>query len=203
MILGRQILTSKPDLMWRFLDMTEDNYLPGTRISTAEYIQMLSKQTEAGNALVLAGFVEDWLQKLILHSTRPISNTITAKIYDGYGPLSQFSPKIEIAYIFELIDEATYNDLRAIKDIRNRFAHTIKFVTFASEEVANECQRLGGWVSGNDNQRLYLEKTKECVETMKQKIDLLLYAHALKDEPERSSSADRKKSQPIRSRGRR
>jgi DNA-binding MltR family transcriptional regulator len=79
---------------------------------------------------------------------RPLSSTVRAKIFDDYGPLSQFSAKIDIAYIFELIDKTTYDDLRAIKDIRNKFAHTTGYVLFSNEQINRECQRLTGWEKG-------------------------------------------------------
>jgi DNA-binding MltR family transcriptional regulator len=154
-------------------------------LTRAEYINMLSEHAEAGNALVAAGLVEDALEKLILHAVIPLSNTLAARIFDGLGPLSQFSAKIEVAYIFRLVDEATYKDLLAIKEIRNRFAHTSRFVNFKSEEIDTACQRLSGWKKGADNQTLYWEKTKACVDKMNEKINTLLYVNALKDEPNR------------------
>ena len=109
------------------------------------------------------------------------------KIFDGLGPLSQFSAKIEVAYIFRLLDEATYKDLLAIKEIRNRFAHTSQFVNFKSEEIKAACQRLSGWHKDSDNRNLYWEKTKECVDKMNEKINALVYANTLKDEPNREA----------------
>jgi DNA-binding MltR family transcriptional regulator len=168
--------------------MTDENpkILEVRPITRAEYIDLLSKHAEAGNALVAAGLVEDGLEKLLLHAARPLSNTLTAKIFDGLGPLSQFSAKIEIAYIFCLVDEATYKDLLAIKEIRNRFAHTSRFVNFKSEEIDTACQRLSGWKKGADNENLYLEKTRACVDKMNEKINALVYVNALQNEPGRS-----------------
>ncbi len=148
-------------------------------ITRAEYINLLSKHAEAGNALVAAGLVEDGLERLLLQAARPLSNTRAAKIFDGLGPLSRFSAKIEVAYIFRLLDEATYKDLLAIKDIRNRFAHTSRFVNFSSEEIKTACQRLSGWHKDADNQNLYWEKTKACIDKMNEKIKTLMYANAL------------------------
>ena len=151
-------------------------------ITSAEYINLLSTHAEAGNALVAAGLVEDGLQKRLLCAARPLSNTLAAKIFDGLGPLSRFSAKIEVAYIFRLLDEATYKDLLAIKDIRNRFAHTSRFVNFRSEEINTACKRLSGWHEDADNQNLFWEKTKTCIDKMNEKIDALVYASALKDD---------------------
>src|ERR1700730_8813835 len=93
-------------------------------LSIQDHMHMLSKQGDAGNALVVAGIVEDWLEKLLLAHGRPLSNTVAAKIFEGSGALNTFSAKIDVAYLIELIDEEVYGELRAIKDIRNRFAHT-------------------------------------------------------------------------------
>jgi hypothetical protein len=159
-------------------------------ITQAEYINLLSQHAEAGNALVAAGLVEDGLEKLILHAVIPLSNTLAAKIFEGLGPLSQFSAKIEVAYIFRLVDAATYKDLLAIKEIRNRFAHTSRFVNFKSEEIDTACQRLSGWKKGADNQSLYWEKTKACVDRMNEKVNTLLYVNTLKEEPSREPFPD-------------
>ncbi len=59
--------------------------------------------------------------------------------------LSVGFPQKSKSHIFRLLDEATYKDLLAIKDIRNRFAHTSRFVNFRSEEINTACKRLSGW----------------------------------------------------------
>jgi hypothetical protein len=130
-------------------------------ITSAEYINLLSTHAEAGNALVAAGLVEDGLQELLLCAARPLSNTLAAKIFDGLGPLSRFSAKIEVAYIFRLLDEATYKDLLAIKDIRNRFAHTSRFVNFRSEEINTCMQAVIGVAQGRRQSKPLLGKNKD------------------------------------------
>jgi DNA-binding MltR family transcriptional regulator len=143
-------------------------------------IKQLAQHTEAAGALVVSGIVEDWLQKLLMAAARPLSNTMAVKIFDGYGPLSQFSQKIDIACIFELIDKSTYDDLRAIKDIRNKFAHTTSYVFFTSENVARECQRLSGWSAGVDNQLHFQGRALECIKLMEESIDRRILADAVK-----------------------
>jgi hypothetical protein len=165
--------------------MTEEPKILDVRpLTTTDYVNMLVRQSEAGSALVLAGLVEDWLQKLLLQAGRPLSNALAMKIFDGMGPLSQFAAKIEVAYLFELVDEITYNDLLAIKEIRNRFAHTIRFVNFSSEEIKKACQRLTGWHREIDRQELYLSRTKECVDKMSARIERDMFVNALREKPE-------------------
>ncbi|MET4041585.1 hypothetical protein [Bradyrhizobium sp. RT6a] len=117
-------------------------------------------------AIMMAGGLEANLQDMLVATCRPMSNKMQAKIFDSYGPLSHFSAKIDIAYIFELIDKTTYDDLRAIKDIRNRFAHTTGFVLFSNERVDRECQSLTGWKKGNDNRALFEARCIACNEVI-------------------------------------
>jgi hypothetical protein len=63
-----------------------------------EMLQILARQTEAGNALVAAGLVEDWLEKLLLAAGRELTNGEAERVFEGMGPLNSFSAKIEIAY---------------------------------------------------------------------------------------------------------
>jgi mannitol repressor len=134
---------------------------PRIRVSKAtpeETISYLEERSLGSKAIVMAGHMEGWLQKLLLAVCRPLSKTMSAKIFEGYGPLTHFSAKIDITYIFGLIDKTSYDDLRAIKDIRNKFAHTTEDLFFTSEEVDRECQRLVGWKKGNNNHALFEER---------------------------------------------
>ena len=147
----------------------------------AEHMIDLAKHTEAGVALVTVGIVEEWLQKLILTVGRPLSNTIAVKIFDGYGPLSTLSAKIEVAYLFNLIDDITYNDLRAIKEIRNRFAHTTTAVFFSSPELSKDLQRLTGWYRDCDPKNLFDERCVYCVKEMEAQIERHVMADAVRN----------------------
>jgi hypothetical protein len=85
-----------------------------------EQVAELAKQAHAGIALVVAGYVEEWLQKVLIHHMRPQSNKQLARLFEGYGPLSTFSGRADIAFGFNLIGREVYDDLRVIKDIRNK-----------------------------------------------------------------------------------
>jgi len=78
-----------------------------------EMLAIVAGQAEAGNALVVAGLVEDSLEKLLLAAGRELSNTEAERVFAGMGPLASFSAKIEIAYLFDLLDKAVRDDLRA------------------------------------------------------------------------------------------
>ncbi|WP_375780840.1 hypothetical protein ACE103_20075 [Bradyrhizobium sp. ma5] len=139
-----------------------DEDFPIEEATPDETIQYLGEHLDGAFALMMAGGLEANLEDMLTAVCRPLSNTMRAKIFDGYGPLSQFSAKIDIAYIFELIDKTTYDDLRAIKDIRNKFAHTTSYVLFSNEHIDRECQKLSGWKKDHDNRLLFENRCIAC-----------------------------------------
>lgn len=77
---------------------------------------------------------------------RALSNNMAERIFDGYGPLSTFSAKIDVAFALDLIDADVHRDLRTIKDIRNCFAHTTHSYFSAaqrSRSFVGSCQITG------------------------------------------------------------
>jgi DNA-binding MltR family transcriptional regulator len=109
-------------------------------------------------------------------SARQVSKNLAAKIFDGYGPLSTLSAKIDIAYLFELIDEPVFNDLRALKEIRNIFAHSQEVKFFTGSEILKACQKLSGWEKGCDAKALFDRRLSFCVEQMERKTEVKLMA---------------------------
>jgi hypothetical protein len=68
-------------------------------ISQADFMQILSRQTEAGAALVTSGLIEDWLEKILLTAGRPLSNKTAKGIFVGLGPLSSFGKNRDRLYV--------------------------------------------------------------------------------------------------------
>jgi hypothetical protein len=139
----------------------------------------LAEHAEASKAIIASGIVEDWLQTLLLGAGRTLSNTLLTKFFEGYVPLSNFSAKIDIAYFFELIDDITFKDLRAIKDMRNCFAHTKKVVTFTSDDVRQKGQALTGWSKDTNLRDLYFDRAQFCLDQMRVGIEGQIIAFAL------------------------
>ena len=152
-------------------------------LTNADVLRILSQQSDAGNALVIAGLLEDELEKLLLGAGRQLSNKTAKAIFGGMGPLSTFSAKIEVAYMFELIDETARNDLATIKTVRNAFAHTTRSVHFDSSHFEKECRKLSNWVDGMKNKDCYLGRSRECYNLIRKKLDELIYSKAIAEGP--------------------
>jgi DNA-binding MltR family transcriptional regulator len=151
--------------------------------SVSELDKVFLRHMEAGNVLVVSGQIEDLLEKLLLTKGRSLSNKLAKRIFTGMGPLHSLSGKIEIAYLFELIDKPTFDDLLLIKDIRNRFAHTTNYVYFSTEAVTDKCKALSTWKSGEDPENAFYLCTLSMIDLLKGKMDALMYAKALEEEP--------------------
>lgn len=142
---------------------------------------VLSQHIEAANVLVLAGKIEDNLEKLLLVAGREIPNKLAKRIFTGMGPLSSFAGKIEVAYLFELIDESAYKDLMIVKDVRNAFAHTTQYVYFSQEPITAKCRNLSSYIG--DPQDAFYKRGLELFDEISKGMERFLYAKAIRQAP--------------------
>jgi DNA-binding MltR family transcriptional regulator len=148
----------------------------------AAIIQQMKLHTDTATAVVLASRAEDWLGEAIKTKMRDdLSAKLKERLFQGYGPLSTFSAKIDFAYALSIIEADIYNDFRAIKDIRNKFAHAQNVVHFQSAELAPLIQKLTGWTKDSSPIDLFMERCKECVESCKPSIKLGVLVKAVKE----------------------
>ena len=73
--------------------------------------------------------------------------------------------KAKFAYAMGLIDKMTLGDLKLIKDIRNKFAHSIA-ISFADSKVRNKCKGLstakGHTVTASNAYKIYKNAVNQC-----------------------------------------
>jgi DNA-binding MltR family transcriptional regulator len=89
--------------------------------------------------------------------------------------------KVEILFLFEQIDEILFHDLMAIKDVRNAFAHTTRYVSFSDEEIAEKCRRLSTWAAGADPEDCFYQRSLGCVDALTNKMNVMMYAKVLRE----------------------
>ena len=87
-------------------------------------LEKLSKQSHAGLVLWSSSFLEQIVEYILRLHMPKLSKSLGDKLFTGYGPLSSFSAKIEIAYALDLITDENRHQLNAIRGIRNVFAHS-------------------------------------------------------------------------------
>lgn len=70
-----------------------------------ELLHSISERTDTAYVLVTATALEEVLEMALLAIMRDLSNTTYSDLFKGYGPLSSFAAKIDIAYALKIIDE--------------------------------------------------------------------------------------------------
>jgi hypothetical protein len=92
------------------------------------------------SAIVLGGsFAEHYLATYIRNFM--IDDPKVERLFEA-GPLSTFNSRIDLAYAFRLISHEHREDLRLIKDIRNRFAHTPHLIALEEPDIQSMIQKL-------------------------------------------------------------
>ena len=66
-------------------------------------VDVLITFTDSHHALIEASALDNAVELALLTKMRRLSRDMKDKIFDGYGPLSTFAGKIDIAYALEII----------------------------------------------------------------------------------------------------
>lgn len=112
---------------------------------------------DAQVALLGAAIADQQLQDALLTRMRTLKAKDRDRIFSGYGPLSSFAAKIDLAFAFELIDAATRNRLTAVRQIRNKFAHSDWFLSFEHPEIVAILKKLPANTENIvDSQKIFL-----------------------------------------------
>lgn len=113
----------------------------------------LTAESDRGCVIVGAAILDDFLKDQIsaVFGSNGMSNRYITKAFDGSGPLANFSSKILIARGFGLIHDEVFEDMMAIRKLRNEFAHTAYNASFDNPNVVQKIKTLN----------LYPEASKE------------------------------------------
>jgi mannitol operon repressor len=100
-------------------------------------------ESDRSVVLLMTSLLDNALTVIIAKSLcfSPDENEIDA-IFRFEGPLGSFSHKIEIAFLFGLIEDSTYQQLNIVREMRNACAHSNHPLTFSEEALVNVAKRL-------------------------------------------------------------
>ena len=93
-------------------------------------------------AVTATAFLDDKLSDVITAYLRPDKDTIK-RLLKPTGPMGALQNKADLAYLMGLYTEGTRDDIRRIADIRNKFAHWAKPVTFGHKVIREDVEKLG------------------------------------------------------------
>jgi DNA-binding MltR family transcriptional regulator len=122
-------MTDKEPIDFRWMD--EHNRI------AAKY----ADESDRAAALLAASFLEEQL-KDALQSVFVDDAEMMQNLFAGYGPLSSFRARIDLAYALGHIPKALHREFHIIRKIRNHFAHHADVTDFSTQRVKDWCLAL-------------------------------------------------------------
>ncbi len=103
----------------------------------------LAGESERASIILLATLLDDALITRLSQCLcfRPEESEFE-HVFRFEGPLETFSARMEIACLFGFIDDATYQQLNIIREMRNACAHSKHAMVFSDPVLANVTKRL-------------------------------------------------------------
>jgi hypothetical protein len=101
----------------------------------------IEKQSDRAAAIVATALLERQLAETI-KAALANEPQIISKIFKGQGPLATLSAKIDFGLLLSLYSKRSHRELVTIREIRNKFAHSVEHMTFGSQGIADLCKNL-------------------------------------------------------------
>ena len=101
-----------------------------------EFSKRFKRESDRAVGVLAAAYLEECLKELLL--LRIVEGS-DSRLFGAHGPLATFSGKIDLAYAIGLLPMEVRDDMRRIKEVRNRFAHKIDDLTFEAPEIKAIC----------------------------------------------------------------
>src|SRR6185295_14834083 len=98
-----------------------------------EGAQGLLLDTEASTAIRYTSSLEEHLRMALCLKMPNMNRRMEAVLFEGYGPLSTFRSKIDIALALDVLTEKLHQDAQTIRKIRNKFAHSSRNLRLDSD----------------------------------------------------------------------
>jgi DNA-binding MltR family transcriptional regulator len=95
-----------------------------------------------GATLSAAALIEEFLKTAIRSRLIELSVDEDKRLFHGMGPISTLSSKIMVGYALGIFGSNTRRDLNAVRNIRNRFAHTLEDIDFDTPAIADRIRSL-------------------------------------------------------------
>lgn len=105
-------------------------------------IDTVTERNERAAVLAVVSLLEGALQKSLTTEFLPDSKGKLEYMFGSGAPLRPFSAKIRIGFALKVFGPNTRDNLDAIREVRNSFAHTMSPISFDTPEVANVCKRI-------------------------------------------------------------
>jgi DNA-binding MltR family transcriptional regulator len=95
----------------------------------------LRLRTHAGTVIAASAQIENVLEKLLLAYMRSLTKQEHARLFRGYGPLSSFAAKTDLAYALKMIPKSMLDALNIMRRLRNEIAHSAEMVDLSHPKI--------------------------------------------------------------------
>lgn len=113
----------------------------GLAVLEEYYAQIDAEKNDRGAAILAATFLENALEYAVSRRLSG-SHRVYEHIFLNDGPLGMLHAKILVADALDIFGPRTRENLDAIKQVRNTFAHCSLPIDFNTVEIANACNTL-------------------------------------------------------------
>lgn len=104
------------------------------------FMRAVKDESDRGEVLVSAAVIEEMLEVII--KTFLLDTAATKELFrEGYGPVSSFAAKCDLARCLGLIREDEARDIKFVRKIRNHYAHHIE-CSFDDSQIANWAREM-------------------------------------------------------------
>jgi hypothetical protein len=107
-----------------------------------ELAKEIAGLSDRAGIIIAATYVEDGLVRLLSKNMVKLAPREKEEAFRPDGPLGSFSRRIEMSYLFKLIDKQTRDRLHDLREMRNACAHTRRSISLATPQLANVCKRF-------------------------------------------------------------
>jgi DNA-binding MltR family transcriptional regulator len=116
-------------------------------IEELRYQKELTGESDRSAIILMASTLEDGLVFPLMDAiTRNLKYSLSSNDFDRVfrfeGPLGTFSSRLEIACLFGVIEDATYEQLTLVRELRNVCAHSKQAIDFGDATLKNVARRL-------------------------------------------------------------
>lgn len=104
----------------------------------------LDQESDRGFVLIAAATLDEVLRLMLRHYfiDNPHEKNFLDKLFENEAPLSTFSSRIRLAYALGFIGDDLYHDLQIVRDIRNKFAHSIKALQLDTDSIRDRIRNF-------------------------------------------------------------
>jgi hypothetical protein len=93
------------------------------------------RMTHAGVVVTAAAILDHIIERAIKTKMPTLSQNLSKKLFEDFGPLSSFSAKIDLAHALDITSAAIHSELGKIRKIRNEFSHSQKLLSLDVDPI--------------------------------------------------------------------